>query len=77
MEAVIACVIVWHTISSFLAIVNIIGSGFGIVNTPSDIYHKSDMNWFGSWLCYIVLIILIPMYYLLLLFRFIFTVGRK
>ena len=58
---------------------------------PADFYEEAKMNWFGSWVCFILLVIVNPfgffvkliLYFVLLLvylaqfIQCLFTVGRE
>ena len=62
-----------------------------LIFTPTDFYGDTAMNWFGSWICFILLFIINPigliiklllylvicLWYLVEFIKILFTIGKK
>lgn len=69
----LSCVFIIHFISAF--ILYMINLPFFF--TPKDIYKKTEMNWFGCIVIYILLFPIAFVYEIGGFLKWLFTVGRK
>lgn len=82
---------IWLIFSNIIEIVIVMEKCKGInipVYSPTFLYENTKMNWFGCWLCFILIRLFIPIntltglvvtiiYYTCIFIKWLFTVGRK
>ena len=71
----LSCTFIIHFISAFILIMTI--KNLPCFYTPRDIYRKTEMNWFGCIVIYILLFPIAFVYEIGGFLRWLFKVGRK